>query len=106
MDGIGIGDVTALVSAVGVLVAAVAGAAVKIGSCLEALRRQTARVQATATQTRREMGTDSERIKGQVVRIEKGLTRINDAVFARANITDERINQIGYRLRSVEERMK
>lgn len=104
MDTLGIGDVTALLSAIGVLVAAVAGAAVKLGNCLEALRRQTARVQVTATQTRREMGSDTERIQKQVERIEQRLVRLNDSVFARANVTDERINQLGYRLRSVEER--
>ena len=106
MNTLGLGDITALVTAIGVLVGTLAASAVKLGQCINGLRRQTARVQHTTTQTRREVHTETGDIKSQVERIEAGLDRIQDAVFERANITDQRINHLSTRIKEVEDGLR
>ena len=105
MNIIGPGDIAAILTAVGLLVGAIAGAASKIGQCISDLRRQTARVQSTATQTRREVGTETAEIKEHVSELQRGLDRVSNAVFDRANVTDARINAVSERIRNLEKRI-
>lgn len=103
-NAMGLGDITALVTAIGVLVGAVASSAVKIGACLSDIRRQTARVQSTATSTKREVVNETAAIRDQMESVEDGLERLHSAVFERANITDARINGLADRIRNIESR--
>lgn len=98
----GLGDITALLTAIGVLIGVLASSAVKIGNCLSDLRRQTARVQSTATHTQRELANDMAAIREKLGTVETGMDGLRDAVFHRANITDARINALAERLRDVE----
>lgn len=105
MNVIGPGDIVAILTAVGVLVGSIAGAASKIGQCLSDLRRQTARVQSTATQTRRDVETETGEIKENVAELQRGLDRLSDAVLDRANLTDARINSVAERIGNLEKRI-
>lgn len=102
MDVLGLGEITALLTAIGVLSGTVASAAIKIGNCLSDLRRQTARVQSTATQTKNEVTNETALIRSKIETLETGMDRLRDAVFDRANVTDARINQMAGRIESVE----
>lgn len=105
-NAMGLGDITALVTAIGVLIGVVGSSAAKIGKCLSDIRRQTARVQSTATSTKREVVNETAAIRDQMESVEDGLERLHSAVFERANITDARINGLADRVRNIESRDK
>lgn len=105
----GIGDLTALVTAVGVLAGAIGIAAVKIMKCINDLRVQQIRVQQQTTRMRLEAaGTgevvqhNSELIKNDLNDISVKVEKLHYMFAERWATTDNRFNRIEDRLQHVE----
>src|SRR5699024_6201324 len=79
----GLEDWTALIAALGVLVTAIGTVAVKIGTCLSELRRQTARVQSTATKTKRAVEQQTSAQDTKLDDIGASVNRLNEEFIHR-----------------------
>lgn len=103
MSGV-IADWTALVAALGVLVGAIGTVAVKIGACLSDLRRQTARVQSTATKTKRAVEQQASDQDTKLDDIGASVNRLSEAFIHRSGLIDARLDRIVNRLERLEHR--
>lgn len=95
-------DLTALIAALGVLIAAFGTSAVKIGKCLSDIRRQTARVQSTATATKREVVNQQEVTAGQLEHVGDTVQTLSAAFVTRMGVLDSRLERIAIRLERLE----
>lgn len=98
------GDLTALIAALGVLVGAIGAAAAKIGGCLSDLRRQTARVQSTATKTSRAVEEHKSEHDEKLDGITSSVNRLNEAFIHRIGMIDGRLDRIVNRIERLEHR--
>lgn len=103
MTGV-IADWTALIAALGVLVGAIGTVAVKIGTCLSDLRRQTARVQSTATKTKRAVEQQTSDQDTKLDDITLSVNRLTESFINRCGIIDNRLDRISRRLERLENR--
>lgn len=95
-------DLTALVAALGVLTAAFGTSVVKIGKCLSDLRRQTARVQSTATATKREVVNHQVVTAEQLNHVGDTVQTLSSAFMTRMGVIDSRMERIATRLERLE----
>ena len=100
----GLEDWTALIAALGVLVTAIGTVAVKIGTCLSDLRRQTARVQSTATKTKRAVEQQGSDQDTKLDDIGASVNRLNEEFIHRTGLMDSRLDRIVNRLERLEHR--
>lgn len=89
-----IDDVTALLTAIGLLIGALSATAGRAAQCLSDLRRQTARLQSTATKTERRQLDAGEKID-----------RISDLLLDHITMTDARAGRIVTRLDQIDTRL-
>ena len=99
-----VADWTALIAALGVLVTAIGTVAVKIGTCLSDLRRQTARVQSTATKTKRAVEQQGSDQDTKLDDIGASVNRLSEAFIHRSGLIDARLDRIVNRLERLEHR--
>lgn len=99
-----VADWTALIAALGVLAGAIGTAAVKIGTCLSDLRRQTARVQSTATKTKRAVEQQASDQDTKLDDIAASVNRLNEEFIHRTGLMDSRLDRIVNRLERLEHR--
>lgn len=104
-----IGDLTALVTAVGVLVGAVGVAAVKISGCINELRQQTIKVQQQTVRMRMEAADTGEAVQNSAERIRQEILDISvktellyNRFGERVALNDNRFNRIEDRLHTIE----
>lgn len=109
----GLGDLTALITAVGVLAGAVGVAAVKISSCINELRQQTLKVQQqtvrariAADDTGQIMQDHSEQIKNEVSDLAGKVDRLQYTLTERVAYSDRRFSRFADRLQALESRHK
>src|SRR5690625_2315731 len=100
----GLEDWTALIDALGVLVTAVGTVAVKIGTCLSDLRRQTARVLSTATKTKRAVEQQTSAQDTKLDDIGASVNRLNEEFIHRPGLMDSRLERIDSSLERREHR--
>lgn len=107
----GLGDLTALITAVGVLATAVGVAAVKISSCINELRQQTLKVQQqtvrariAADDTGQIMQDNTEQIKNDVSDISVKVERLHFLLTESVAISDRRFSRMDDRLQVLESR--
>ena len=108
-----IGDLTALITAVGVLVTAVGVAAVKISGCISELRHQTMKVQQqtvrariAADDTGQIMQDNTEQIKNEVSDLAGKVDRLQYLLTERVAYSDRRFSRFADRLQTLESRDK
>lgn len=108
-----IGDLTALVTAVGVLVGAVGVAAVKISGCINELRQQTMKVQQqtvrariAADDTGQMVQDNTEQIKSDVSDLAVKVERMQFLLTERVAYSDRRFSRFADRLQVLESRDK
>lgn len=108
-----IGDLTALVTAVGVLVGAVGVAAVKISGCINELRQQTMKVQQqtvrariAADDTGQMVQDNTEQIKSDVSDLAVKVERMQYLLTERVAYSDRRFSRFADRLQTLESRHK
>lgn len=98
------GDLTALIAAVGVLVGSIGAAAAKIGACLSDLRRQTARVQSTANKTSRAVDEQRSESDRKLDGLTSSVNQLNEAFIHRIGMIDGRLDRIVNRIERLERR--
>ena len=108
-----IGDLTALVTAVGVLVTAVGVAAVKISGCISELRhqtmkaqQQTVRARIAADDTGQIVQDNTEQIKNEVSDLAGKVDRLQYLLTERVAYSDRRFSRFADRLQTLESRHK
>ena len=89
-----IDDVTALLTAIGLLIGALSATAGRAAQCLADIRRQNAHLQSTATKTaRRQVDVDAK------------IDRLSELLLDHITMTDARAGRIVTRLDSVDDRL-
>ncbi|PZP03170.1 MAG: hypothetical protein DI609_01295 [Corynebacterium urealyticum] len=89
-----IDDVTALLTAIGLLIGALSATAGRAAQCLSDIRRQNARLQSTATKTERRQLDGNAKID-----------RLSELLLDHITMTDARAGRIVTRLDSVDDRL-
>lgn len=89
-----IDDVTALLTAIGLLIGALSATAGRAAQCLSDIRRQNARLQSTATKTERRQLDGNAKID-----------RISDLLLDHITMTDARAGRIVTRLDQIDTRL-
>ena len=108
-----IGDLTALITAVGVLVGAIGVAAVKVSGCINELRQQTLKVQQqtvrariAADDTGQMVQDNTEQIKNDVSDLSVKVDRMQYLLTERVAYSDRRFSRFADRLQVLESRHK
>lgn len=108
-----IGDITALVTAVGVLAGAIGVAAVKISGCINELRHQTLKVQQqtvrariAADDTGQTVQETSTEIKNDIAAVKSKVERMDYILSERVVYSDQRFSRIADRLQTLESRVQ
>ena len=109
----GLGDLTALITAVGVLAGAVGVSAVKISGCINELRQQTLKVQQqtvrariAADDTGQIMQEHTEQITNDVSDLAVKVDRMQYLLTERVAYSDRRFSRFADRLQALESRHK
>lgn len=109
----GLGDLTALITAVGVLAGAIGVAAVKISACIDELRHQTLKVQQqtvrariAADDTGQAVESNTTQIKNDVSDISVKVERLHFLLTERVAISDRQFSRMDDRLQVLESREK
>lgn len=109
----GLGDLTALITAVGVLAGAIGVAAVKISACIDELRHQTLKVQQqtvrariAADDTGHAVENNTTQIKNDVSDISVKVERLHFLLTERVAISDRQFSRMDDRLQVLESREK
>lgn len=107
----GLGDLTALVTAVGVLAGAIGVAAVKISGCINELRQQTLKVQQqtvrariAADDTGQAVQNNTTQIKNDVSDISVKVERLHFLLTESVATSDRRFSRMDDRLQVLESR--
>lgn len=102
MDALGLADITALVSALAVLLGALGAMTVKISRCLAALREQQMKVAWQTVRMRhetRQAGTD---MSDRSDELKESIDRLTTMFMERGNIADKKFERVYSRLERVE----
>lgn len=104
-----VADVTALVTAIGILVAAIGTAGVRIAKCLHQLADQTFKVQQQAVRMRSEtamagmeISGQSEAIKGDIADLKDSIERVGSTLLERSMVTDHHFERVHSRIDKLE----
>lgn len=86
-----IGDLTALITAVGVLVGAIGVAAVKVSGCINELRQQTLKVQQQTVRARIAADDTGQMVQDNTEQMKTDMSELSDKVDRLHYLLDERV---------------
>lgn len=109
MDALGLADITALVSALAVLLGALGAMTVKISRCVAELREQQIKVAQQTVRMRhetRQAGTNisgkSDELMTDIGSLKESVDRLSNMFMERSGITDRKFERVFSRLERVE----
>lgn len=102
MDALGLADITALLSALAVLLGALGAMTAKISRCLAALREQQIKVAWQTVRMRHETREAGADMSDRSEELKESIDRLSDMFMDRTDITDRKFERVYSRLERVE----